>query len=609
MLYWQAEHSDSDVDWNTDDEIDNYDSSFHDDSMSETWIQTNVAHVGISDETVAKFIDMGFSAEMIGRAIEEIGGENPDHMVILETLIKHSRNSEASSSKSTVIDYLIGMGFSEDLVIKFVQEYGEENVDEITNALLSYAEAKKLSEAQDEDINNGLSSLDEEMELNSSHEDGRLQTLIKMGYPREEASTAIEICDSAGEKASVGEVIDFILAARMARQFDESYVKPDEEKPITNTKKRRSVNDQPRRSMPNTTMCGDEVRLPNPMIGFGVPNQPGLMTQRPEPIPDIARGPPYFYYENVAMAPKGVWTTISRHLYGIKPEFVDSMYFCAAARKRGYIHNLPIHNRFAIEPRQPYTIQEAFPLCKKWWPTWDKRTKLNCLRTGISGSAKVTYKIRSDLEEHDGDLKVQKSVVDQCRKFNLVWVGKYRVAPLEPVEIEMLLGFPKYHTRGGVSFTDRYTSLGNSFQVDTVAYHLSVLKPLFPNGIKVLSLFTGIGGGEVALHRLGIPMKLVVSVEISKVNRDILRSFWANTRQHGVLREFIDIEELRHSMIEKLMDEYGGFDLVIGGSPCNNISGANRVSRIGLEGAESSLFFEYSRVLEAVRCKAARMRR
>ncbi|KAL0450679.1 UNVERIFIED_CONTAM: DNA (cytosine-5)-methyltransferase DRM2, partial [Sesamum latifolium] len=52
--------------------------------------------------------------------------------------------------------------------------------------------------------------------------------------------------------------------------------------------------------------------------------------------------------------------------------------------------------------------------------------------------------------------------------------------------------------------------------VDTVAYHLSVLKEIFPNGLNLLSLFSGIGGGEVALHRLGIKLKNVVSHESLK---------------------------------------------------------------------------------------------
>jgi len=38
---------------------------------------------------------------------------------------------------------------------------------------------------------------------------------------------------------------------------------------------------------------------------------------------------------------KGVWKTISRFLYDVEPWFVDSKFFYAATRKKGYIHNLP----------------------------------------------------------------------------------------------------------------------------------------------------------------------------------------------------------------------------------------------------------------------------
>lgn len=222
-----------------------------------------------------------------------------------------------------------------------------------------------------------------------------------------------------------------------------------------------------RKTTPKEPLNGDDepIRLPNPMIGFGVPTEPGLVIHRT--LPEAAVGPPYFYYENVALTPKGVWDTISRFLYDVEPEFVDSKYFCAAARKRGYVHNLPIHNRYPLVPLPPNTIHEALPLTKRWWPSWDPRTKLNCLQTCIA-SAKLTERIRKALEDHDGEppLSVQKFVIDQCKKWNLVWVGRNKVAPLEPDEIEMLLGFPKNHTRGGgISRTDRYKSLGNSFQV------------------------------------------------------------------------------------------------------------------------------------------------
>lgn len=157
------------------------------------------------------------------------------------------------------------------------------------------------------------------------------------------------------------------------------------------------------------------------------------------------------------------------------------------------------------------------------------------------------------------------------------------------------------------SLVVKYDLLLSSFQfnsilqVDTVAYHLSVLKDLFPEGIKVLSLFSGIGGAEVALHRLGIPLKTVVSVEIAEVNRNIQRSWWEQTNQKGILVDIADVQQLTNDRLEQLISSFGGFDLVIGGSPCNNLAGSNRVSRDGLEGKESSLFFDYIRILDSVK--------
>nr|WDW19226.1 DRM protein [Humulus lupulus] len=426
-----------------------------------------------------------------------------------------------------------------------------------------------------------------------------------MGYSKEEASIAIERC---GRDCSLAELTDFICAAQMARATDGDYpleVKPRLNGDYSKQKKRKLLECSKQRRLEKRIMTEDDetIRLPNPMTGFGVPTEPFQRVRRD--LPEAAIGPPYFYYENVALAPKGVWTTISRFLYDVEPEFVDSKYFCAAARKRGYVHNLPIENRFPLLPLPARTIHEAIPLTKKWWPSWDSRTKLNCLQTCI-GSAKLTERIRKALEEYpdsEPPMRIQKYVMDECRKWNLVWVGRNKVAPLEPDEIEMLLGFPRNHTRGGgISRTDRYKSLGNSFQVDTVAYHLSTLKDLYPNGINMLSLFSGIGGAEVALHRLGIPLKNVVSVEISEVNRNIVRSWWEQTNQRGTLIDLADVQQLNSDRLEYYMSKFGGFDLVVGGSPCNNLAGSNRHHRDGLEGKESSLFYDYFRILDLVKC-------
>ena len=142
--------------------------------------------------------------------------------------------------------------------------------------------------------------------------------------------------------------------------------------------------------------------------------------------------------------------------------------------------------------------------------------------------------------------------------------------------------------------------------MDTVAYHLSVLKPMFPNGMSVLSLFSSIGGAEVALHRLGIRMKTVVSVEKSELNRTVLKTWWDQT-QSGHLIEIADVQTLTYDWLESTMRRIGGFDLVIGGSPCNNLAGSNRHHRNGLEGEHSYLFYNYVRILDCVKSVMKRM--
>jgi len=303
----------------------------------------------------------------------------------------------------------------------------------------------------------------------------------------------------------------------------------------------------------------------------------------------------------VAMAPKDVWKTISRHFGGLEPEYVDSRYFSASRRPRGYVHNLPIDGRFQVLPLPPMTIHEALPQTKKYWPTWDGRKKLNCICSGRFSDV-LCQELRSIMRNSNGNpaLADQAYILKKCKKWNLVWVGPDQMAPLEPHEIELILGYEKDHTRGASSRTDRLR-LGNAFQTDTVAYHLSALKPFYPDGLKVLSLFSGIGGAEVALHHIGIHLKCIVSVEICPKNRLILSSWWMKTCQTGRLIEKEDVRHLTRDVLEELIDTVGGFDLVIGGSPCNNLSGNNRISRDGLEGEQSSVFYEFPRILNEVR--------
>ncbi|KAK1376569.1 hypothetical protein POM88_032762 [Heracleum sosnowskyi] len=147
------------------------------------------------------------------------------------------------------------------------------------------------------------------------------------------------------------------------------------------------------------------------------------------------------------------------------------------------------------------------------------------------------------------------------------------------IRLLLLMGYSKYHTRGsGINTTAREEKL----EVDTVAYHLSVLKKLFPGGINVLSLFSGIGGAEVALHRLGIPLNFVVSVESSETCRNILQSWWEQSNQQGTLIHIFDVRDVTLGKLRELMDMSRDFDLVIGGNRCNNLAGrlVSRAKRV-----------------------------
>ncbi|CAL4928628.1 unnamed protein product [Urochloa decumbens] len=539
---------------------------------------------------------------------------------------------KAGPSASSVQEY-VAMGFPEEMVLKAMKDNGDDGAESLVELLLTYKAlgndpsvdngstsgcAPQAAADSDDDIlenwdsedaaerNKGPAfdeSDDEDFLREMSQKDEKVDSLVNMGFPEDEAIMAVTRC---GQDASIAVLVDSIYASQTAGDGyygnssdheDNSYGGRKKGRP-GNKRKRKSFGGQSQGSRGPLDGSNDEpMPLPNPMIGFNLPN--GSMSVK-RSLPGQAIGPPYFYYENVALAPKGVWTTISRFLYDIQPEFVDSKFFCAAARKRGYIHNLPLVNRSALRPIPPKTIFEAFPRTKKWWPSWDPRRQFNCLQTCVA-SAKLLERIRLALTNSvdPPPQRVQKYVLEECRKWNLAWVGLNKVAPLEPDEMEFLLGFPKDHTRG-ISRTERYRSLGNSFQVDTVAYHLSVLKDMFPHGMNVLSLFSGIGGAEVALHRLGIRMNNVISVEKSEVNRTILKSWWDQT-QTGTLIEISDVQTLTSEKIESYIRRIGGFDLVIGGSPCNNLAGSNRHHRDGLEGEHSALFYHYFRILDAVK--------
>ena len=131
------------------------------------------------------------------------------------------------------------------------------------------------------------------------------------------------------------------------------------------------------------------------------------------------------------------------------------------------------------------------------------------------------------------------------------------------------------------------------------------------DGITVLSLFDGISCGRVALERAGIPIERYVAYEIDNNAIKISQKNYPDIEQMG------DVTTADFT-------QYEGFDILIGGSPCQSFSFAGKM--IGMvsktkedvctlerylelkeQGFEfdgySYLFWEYIRALKEVKPK------
>ncbi|XP_053093536.1 DNA (cytosine-5)-methyltransferase 3A isoform X3 [Pangasianodon hypophthalmus] len=111
--------------------------------------------------------------------------------------------------------------------------------------------------------------------------------------------------------------------------------------------------------------------------------------------------------------------------------------------------------------------------------------------------------------------------------------------------------------------------------------------------IRVLSLFDGIATGLLVLKELGIQVERYVASEICEDSITV-----GIVRHHGRIMYVGDVRNVTRKHIQ----EWGPFDLVIGGSPCNDLSIVNP-ARKGLYEGTGRLFFEFYRLLHEARPK------
>lgn len=107
--------------------------------------------------------------------------------------------------------------------------------------------------------------------------------------------------------------------------------------------------------------------------------------------------------------------------------------------------------------------------------------------------------------------------------------------------------------------------------------------------LKVLSLFDGISCGMVALERAGIPVERYVAYEIEPNAVKISKKNYPQIEHCG------DVATADFA-------QYKGFDVLIGGSPCQSLSIIQSKTRQHLDG-KSKLFFEFVRAKEEMKPK------
>jgi site-specific DNA-cytosine methylase len=108
--------------------------------------------------------------------------------------------------------------------------------------------------------------------------------------------------------------------------------------------------------------------------------------------------------------------------------------------------------------------------------------------------------------------------------------------------------------------------------------------------VNVLSLFDGMSCGQLALNKANIQYDNYFASEIKRHAIETTQHNYPKTIQLG------DVHNVYGSQLPNI-------DLLIGGSPCQNLTYMNSQGREGLKGEKSKLFYEYVRLLKEIKPK------
>jgi len=116
--------------------------------------------------------------------------------------------------------------------------------------------------------------------------------------------------------------------------------------------------------------------------------------------------------------------------------------------------------------------------------------------------------------------------------------------------------------------------------------------------VRIGSLFSGIGGLELGLEAAIPGAHTVWQVEQADYPRSVLAKHWPNARRYDDVR-MVHRPWSVPGRGEVITQELAAVDLVCGGFPCQDISVAG--TGAGLAGSRSGLWFEYLRIVRALR--------
>ena len=115
--------------------------------------------------------------------------------------------------------------------------------------------------------------------------------------------------------------------------------------------------------------------------------------------------------------------------------------------------------------------------------------------------------------------------------------------------------------------------------------------------MKYLSLFSGIGGFEVAIHKIFPDAECIGYSEIDGSAIKVYEHHFPDHKNLG------DVTKITDEQIRTLMKQ-DGCDLIVGGFPCKNLTSIALLNKFGdsdgLEGKQSKLFYELVRIISII---------